>query len=433
MAGLICGLKAHSLAATLNIKIGDELVSVDGEPVEDIIQLSYLTATEDFVLNLQRQGKAVNVKVHKHPDEDLGLEFESAVFDRVRLCHNHCIFCFVDQMIPGMRKGLYVRDDDYRLSFLYGNFVTLTNMTEGDFQRIIQTHMTPLYVSIHATNPEVRCAMMRNPKAGDILEKLQRLIDAGIEVHTQIVCCPDHNDGKVLAQTYHDLVQLAPGVASMAIVPVGLTKHREKLYALRTFTKDEAKKMCSTVSRWQKECVKKLGKSFVYLADEFYLLAGTKIPPVESYDNFPQLENGIGLTRAFLADWEAHCDDVVVDKHEDAVIPVGEAAAKVLQPYLEKYNKKHGTKHKIVAVPNKFFGGAVNVTGLLSGGDILRTVTPSGPAGQLPQSGSRVILPAVVLNKDNLFLDNMSFEEFKKQYAGLVETAATANDLLKKL
>lgn len=427
MAGLICGLKPHGLAATLNIKIGDELLGVDGQPVQDIIELSYLTATEDCVLNLQRQGKKVDVKVHKHPDEDLGLEFESAVFDKVRLCHNHCIFCFVDQMIPGMRKGLYVRDDDYRLSFLYGNFVTLTNVTEADFQRIIATHMTPLYVSIHATDAKVRCDMMRNPKAGDILEKLQRLIEAGIEVHTQIVCCPEHNDGKVLAKTYHDLVKLAPGVASMAIVPVGLTKHREELYALRTFTKDEAKKMCSTVSRWQKECQKNFGKSFVYLADEFYLLAEMKIPPVESYDAFPQLENGIGLTRVFLADWEEHCNDGRVDKHEDAVIPVGEAAAKVLQPYLDKFNKKHGTKHQIVAVKNNFFGGAVNVTGLLSGGDILR-----GICGINPQIG-RIILPAVVLNKDNLFLDDMSLAEFKAQCGGVVEIAATANELLKKL
>ncbi|MBQ5624781.1 MAG: DUF512 domain-containing protein, partial [Phascolarctobacterium sp.] len=331
MLGNISGVRKHSLAENAGIKPGEKLLSVCGAQVKDIIELSFYASDYEVELEIENAaGEKRLVTIAKHPDEDLGIEFESAVFDKVSTCYNNCIFCFVDQMIPGMRPGLYVRDDDYRLSFLYGNFITLTNMKEEDFQRIINTHMSPLYVSVHATTPEVRCKMMNNRFAGELMDKLQRLLDAGIQVHTQIVCCPTYNDGEVLAKSFEDLYALHPGVLTMAIVPVGLTKNREHLHPLRTFTKEEAATIVDMVTPWQERCRKETGKSFVYLGDEFYLLAEKELPPESWYDGFPQLENGIGLTSSFLLEWEATLKVLSqAQAARPAVIPVGESAYKV--------------------------------------------------------------------------------------------------------
>lgn len=251
-------------------------------------------------------------------------------------------------MIPGMRPGLYVRDDDYRLSFLYGNFITLTNMKDEDFDRIIRTHMTPLYVSVHATDPDVRCAMMKNRFAGELMEELQRLFDAGIQVHTQIVCCPGYNDGDVLAKSFADLYALHPNVLTMAVVPVGLTKNRGHLPQLRTFTKDEAAAIVASVTKWQEQCRRETGKSFIYLGDEFYLLAGQEVPDASWYDGFPQLENGIGLTRNFIDDWQAEMKVLHgAEPSADAVIPVGESAYTVLAPLMEQLNARLGSNHRL--------------------------------------------------------------------------------------
>lgn len=421
MVGLISGVRKGSLADAAGIKAGEKLCSIDGVQVKDIIELSFYTSDYEVELELESaDGEHRQVHIDKYPDEDLGLEFDSAVFDRVATCYNKCVFCFVDQMIPGMRPGLYVRDDDYRLSFLYGNFVTLTNMKDADFDRIIQTHLSPLYVSVHATDPEVRCTMMKNRFAGQLMDKMQRLLAAGIEIHTQIVCCPGYNDGDILAKSFYDLYALHPGVLTMAVVPVGITKHREHLPQLATFTREQAAALVDQVTEWQKRCRQETGKTFIYLGDEFYLLAGRELPPAEWYDGFPQLENGIGLTRNFIEEWQ----DNLAQMHgfhaaPPAMIPVGESAERVLQPLLDKLNKKYHAQHKFIAVPNDFFGGKVNVTGLLTGGDILKNIQTE-----------RIILPAVVLNNDQLFLDDMSLAQFKEQYPGKVEIAKDAKDLL---
>lgn len=422
MIGLISGVRKHSLAEEAGIKAGEKLCEIDGVQVKDIIELSFYTTDDQVDLLIEAEdGARRHVVIEKYPDEDLGLEFESAVFDKVKTCYNKCIFCFVDQMIPGMRPGLYVRDDDYRLSFLYGNFITLTNMKDEDFERIISTHMTPLYVSVHATDPQVRCQMMNNRFAGELMTKLERLLEAGIKVHTQIVCCPGYNDGEVLVKTFTDLYARHPGVLTMAVVPVGLTKNRDHLHELRTFTKEEAAAVVEQVTAWQERCRQETGKSFVYLGDEFYLLADKELPPGEWYDGFPQLENGIGLTRSFLDEWA----DVISKLHNpkgrpDAIIPIGEGAYKVLKPLMDELNRTLETEHQFVPVANKFFGGRVNVTGLLTGGDIL----------SYAEEGKRIILPAVVLNKDSLFLDDMSLEEFKKSCPAKVEIAENARELL---
>lgn len=425
MLGCISNVRRHSLAEKAGIQPGEKLCSVNGCNVQDIIELSFLTSDEVVELEIESAAGAKRlVHIEKYPDEDLGLEFESAVFDKVRTCYNNCIFCFVDQMIPGMRPGLYVRDDDYRLSFLYGNFITLTNMRDEDFDRIIRTHLSPLYISVHATDPDVRCKMMNNRFAGQLMEKINRLLEAGIQIHTQIVCCPGYNDGEVLKRTFADLYALHPGVLTMAVVPVGLTKHRAHLHPMRTFTPQEAAEIVDAVSGWQKQCREETGKSFVYLGDEFYLLAGKELPSSEYYDGFPQLENGIGLTRNFLNEWEAALKTLqYADGAEQAVIPVGESAFRVLQPMMEAFNRQYGTKHSFVSVKNLFFGGHVNVTGLLTGGDILAAVKDS----------ERLILPGVVLNNDNLFLDDMSLDDFKRSFQGKVEIAKDAGELLRLL
>ncbi len=423
MSALISGIKQHSLAEQAGIRPGEVLTGVNGLAVGDIIDLSFLLCECSVELQLLRQGQPRTVRIDKHPDEDLGLEFQSAVFDGVRTCFNRCIFCFVDQMIPGMRGTLYVKDDDYRLSFLYGNFITLTNMGEEDFRRIIRMHLSPIYVSVHATEDRVRCNMMGNNNAEDILKKLRMLIDNGIEVHTQIVCCPGYNDGTVLEKTYQDLLHLGNGIASVAVVPVGLTKNREKLTKLRIFTRDEAENLCRQVDEWQKDCRKKIGRSFIHLGDEFYLMAGLPVPPGESYDGYPQLENGIGLTRVFLDEWEEHFGKPILDTHADAVVLVGESAAKVLQPLIEGFNKKYHTAHRVVGVKNRFFGGAVNVTGLLTGGDMLAEA----------EGVQRIIIPAVTLNKDNLFLDDMSFDDFCRKAKAEVDVVRDARDLISRL
>ncbi|MBQ6912895.1 MAG: DUF512 domain-containing protein, partial [Acidaminococcaceae bacterium] len=404
--GKISSVRRHSVADNAGIRAGESLCAVNGMPMRDILDVSFAAADFEPLLSVRgTDGSIREVRVFKEIDEELGLSFESAVFDKVRLCHNKCVFCFVDRMIPGLRKGLYVRDDDYRLSFLYGNFVTLTNLTEEDFERIIRNHMSPLYVSVHATDPQVRQSMMKNRHSGEIMEKLHRLFAAGIHIHAQIVCCPGWNDGAVLEKSYRDLVALSDYVEDMAIVPVGITKHKDGLPDLRLFDRESASAVVETATRWQEDCRRRLGRSFVYLGDEFYILADRKMPPVDWYDGFPQLENGIGLTQNFLSEWEKAVQrhrDGLHPAHKNYVIPVGVSAAALLQPVMQEFNVRYQTNNRIVPVVNDFFGHTVNVTGLLTGKDIL---------AQLPEEAP-VILPAVVLNQDSLFLDDMPLDEF---------------------
>ena len=421
--GKISSVRKHSAAEAAGITAGEALCAINGVPMRDILDVSFAAADFEPVLSVRgTDGSIREVTVPKEIDEELGLSFESAVFDKVRLCHNKCVFCFVDRMIPGLRKGLYVRDDDYRLSFLYGNFITLTNLTEDDLDRIIRNHMSPLYVSIHATDPQVRRAMMKNRHSGEIMEKLQHLFAAGIHIHAQIVCCPGWNDGTVLEKSYRDLEAMADYVEDMAIVPVGITKNKTGLPDLRLFDREDAAVVVETVTCWQAECRRKLGRSFVYLGDEFYVLADHEMPPVEWYDGFPQLENGIGLTRNFLSEWESafhHHRDDLHPAHKNYAIPLGVSAAKLLQPVIQEFNERFHTNNRIVPVVNDFFGHTVNVTGLLTGTDILAQVPGDNP----------IILPSVMLNQDNLFLDDMPLDEFIWRRKKEVRIARGAADL----
>ena len=429
MSSLIAAVKPDSLGAIAGIKNGEKLCAVNGIVPKDIIELSFMLAENEVELSIEDiQGNTRKVNINKKLDEDLGFEFESAVFDEIWCCHNKCTFCFVDQMLPDLRQSLYVRDDDYRLSFLYGNFITLTNMDDCDYERIIRTHMSPLYVSVHATDSLVRKGMMNNKFAGDILKNIQRLTDAGIEIHTQVVLCPGFNDGAVLEKTFRDLLAFYPMVKTLAVVPVGLSKNRNHLTPLRLFTSQEAANIIASVEKWQKECRAQFNKSFIYLGDEFYVNARVELPLAEYYDGFPQIENGIGLSRNFIEEWKQIKSKVQEEcRGKKAVIPVGESAALILEPLLAEFNDKYGTKHSLLPVVNVFFGDSINVTGLLTGGDIIATLKTKGLLHE------HIILPEKVLNSDKLFLDEMSLEEFKKQCYGQVSVAKTAMDLNKLL
>jgi len=427
--GIISRVYPGSIASELGLVPGDRLLKVNGQPVQDIIDLSFALADETVELVIERSsGRIETFEIEKDYDENLGIEFESAVFDNVRRCANNCIFCFVDQMPPGMRESLYVKDDDYRLSFLYGNFITLTNFGPADLKRVRHLHLSPLYVSVHTTDSQLRAKMLGNPRAGKILEQLRELIAADIELHTQVVLCPNINDGEFLNKTIADLYALGPQVLSVAVVPVGLTRFREGRFPLTGFSPAGAAEVIGLVDKWQKRCRAERGTSFVYLADEFYLAAGVEIPAYEFYDDFPQLENGVGLVRSFLAEWESRpvsSAGYAEPKYIDVVC--GVSAAKILHPLFDKLSIPN-LHIRLVPVENKFFGSTVTVTGLLTGQDILATLR------SLPGPRTGIIIPGVALRKgETVFLDDIHPEDIEQDLETPVRTAYFAHDLLELL
>ncbi|MBP2634247.1 MAG: putative radical enzyme [Firmicutes bacterium] len=423
--GIISNIKPDSIGAELGLVPGDRLLAVNGEPVQDIIDLSFALAEEEIELLVERvSGEQEVIAFEKDYDEELGLEFESAVFDKVRHCANKCIFCFVDQMPSGLRESLYVKDDDYRLSFLYGNFITLTNLNTHDLSRIARLHLSPLYISVHTTNSELRKQMLNNKQAGIIMDQLKQLTDYGIELHTQIVLCPGFNDGKELEKTIQDLYSLRPSVLSLAIVPVGLTRFRDNCEPLDKFSASAAGEVIELVHKWQEKSRRDSGESFVYLADEFYLSASKEIPSYEFYDGFPQLENGIGLIRSFLADWE-QAEVPISGYSETHYIDVvcGVSAEKILAPLLADFHVPN-LVIRVIAAPNNFFGKNITVTGLLTGGDIISVLQ------KLPGKRSGIIIPGVALRKgEQVFLDDMTPGEIAAKLEVPVRTAYFAQDL----
>ena len=424
--GLISAVVPGSIADKLSIVAGDILLAVDDSPVQDIIDLSFALAEENITLTIQKNtGKRRIYKIKKKYNDDIGLEFESAVFDGVRQCANKCVFCFVEQMPQGMRSSLYVRDDDYRLSFLYGNFITLTNLTNKDKQRIRRLHLSPLYISVHTTNDELRAGMMNNKKAGCILAELKELADDGIEFHLQIVLCPGINDNLELEKTFRDLYALRPAALSVAVVPVGLTKYREQCFTLQAMTTTQANVVIEKVTEWQKMCRKETGAGFIYLADEFYIKAQKSLPGYSEYDDFPQLENGIGMVRNFLTEWEQAQPTSARGYAEPLSIKIicGTMAGEILRPLLDKLDIPN-LKINLVVVVNKFFGEQITVTGLLTGVDILAALK----ADDTGCDG--IIIPGIALRKgENVFLDGMSPEHIVQEIGSTFKIANSATDL----
>lgn len=410
----ISSVKPRSIAADIGIKSGDILLKINGEECADLIALSYALSEELITLEMITvSGEQKIIKLEKNYDEDLGLEFETAVFDGVIPCNNNCQFCFVNQMPKGMRDTLYIKDDDFRLSFLYGNFITLTNLSAAEEARIYSEHLSPLYISIHATDELVRTKLINNNKAGKIISLLRKFAEHNIKVHTQVVLCPGINDGEILAKTFADLLDMADNIESLAVVPVGLTKFREGLADLRTFSTAESLEIIQQVEQWQALARAKINKSFIYLGDEFYINAKHEVPVREFYDGFPQLENGIGLVRIFLEEWASYTLTAEQDKflrsagQKKYLIVTGKSAQQIIEPLITRFNQEYNTKHKVLVVENNFFGPLITVTGLLVAEDILQAVK------SYPQEYDSLILPAVTLRKgENIFLDNMTLNEF---------------------
>ncbi len=423
----ITKVKLHSPADLAGVQSGERLLAVNGNAFFDIIDLSFLFAEELLELSLaDGEGKERTVIIHKEIDQELGLEFDTAVFDGVKECSNACVFCFVDQMAPQMRSSLYVKDDDYRLSFLYGNFITFTNFTPADEQRILKLHLSPLYVSVHATDEIIRQRLIRNKRAGEILSCIKRLAAGGIEFHTQVVLCPGINDGAVLQKTFHDLFAFNSSILSMAVVPVGLTKY-SRADGLRAFTEEEAKILVDTVTAWQKACRAEIGRAFIYPSDEFYVQAKKPVPRAKDYDGFPQYENGVGIIRKFLDEWQEEKIPLPV-KQPDTFVVCGLSAQQVLAPLLEEINRQTGSKHCLLPVENVFFGHTVTVTGLLTGQDIMRKIM------SLPQMPVRVIIPGLALRaQEEDFLDGMHIKDLEKNIPCTVKVAQGAAGLKRLL
>lgn len=447
---------AGSVAERHGLRPGDMLLAMNGEPVQDEIDYQALGAQEALTLTLRRaDGREETLTVRKGDWEPLGLGFGQSMTLSPRTCHNRCMFCFIDQMPPALRQSLYVKDDDWRFSLMMGNFVTLTNVSESEFERIIRRRASPLYVSVHTTDPDLRRRMMNNRFAGDILQRLTRLMDAGIHFHCQIVCCPGLNDGQALLRTLADLRALAPAALSVAIVPVGLTRFRDGLPALRLFTQEEAKALLAMLAPFQAECRLSLGTTFAFPSDEFYCVSGEPIPPYEWYEGFPQIENGVGLL-AQLEDGlrQAERDEIdgagetgtgesgAADSAGEYAAPpdAAEGTPRVLvavtgasaAPHLRRLTQRYappGTQVRVAVIRNRFFGESITVTGLLTGGDTLAQLAPETLAG----ADAVLLSRAMLRHEGDLFLDDMTLVEFTSRLPVPVRLVDGGYDLYQAL
>lgn len=414
---VIASVHAGGIAEEMELEPGDRVLAVNEQELTDIIDFQYLTAEEEFVLVVEKvNGELWEIDIYKEPGEFLGLEVEGVSDEGLKLCKNNCVFCFVTQMPKGMRKTLYCKDDDYRLSFTQGSFVTMSNLSEEEFQRIINLHLSPLYISVHAWNPEARVNLMKTPRAAELPKQITRLVEAGITLHTQIVLVPGYNDGEILAETVRELSKFYPAVESIAVVPVGLTKHRKNLTPLRVFTRSEARTIITQGLQWQEELRQRYDKSLVYFSDEFYALAEWDYPAAEIYDDFAQLENGVGMASKFSAELEKLWPQLpreIEARHFHLV--TGMSAAPFFQKWAEQLAQRvKGLSLSVHAVPNEFFGPTVTVAGLLTARDIAKQL------GDV--DGGRVLLPSVMLKaNEERFLDEYDVEWLEEQINGQIQ------------
>jgi putative radical SAM enzyme (TIGR03279 family) len=410
LASTVAGVIPGSPADECGIKSGDRLLSVNGILPRDTIEYSFLACGDDVRLRVRSGWRDRTLLVHKGCDANLGLVFESDCFNGVKRCRNHCLFCFVDQLPPGLRPSLYEKDDDYRLSFLHGNFLTMTNLDEREFRRIENLHLSPLYISVHATDPGVRGFLLGRRGPVPVLEQVERLADGGITMHVQVVLCPGINDGDVLRRTVDDLAVFWPQVASVGIVPVGLTRFRNARPRVRSFTRAECTGSIRKVVALQEGLLRKLGVSFVYLADEFFIRARLPFPKAGFYDRFPQLENGIGNGRIFQDEFRRLGSMLPerLRRPRRLFVATGRAGAAVLEPAIRRLRRIRNLEVSLIPVSSAFFGPRISVTGLLAGRDLVW--------GLRGLRGEEVLLPNVVLKHDtSLLLDGMSVEQVASQ------------------
>lgn len=405
---IITGIVPGSIADELGVGAGDRLLSINGQEIEDIFDYQFYSEDEELLLLIEKpDGEQWELEIEKDADEQIGLEFDSGLMDEYRSCRNKCIFCFIDQMPEGMRDTLYFKDDDSRLSFLQGNYVTLTNMSDHDIERIIRYRLEPINISFQATNPELRCRMLNNRFAGDALRKVDRLFEGGIEMNGQIVLCKGINDGAELERSIRDLTRYLPLLKSVSVVPVGLTRFREGLCPLEPFTKEDARQVIEMIHRWQKEIFDRYGLHFIHAGDEWYLLAGEEIPEEERYDGYLQLENGVGMLRLLFNEFE---DAFRQQKGDQRSAELSAATGKLAYPYIrrmaERIEERYpGVKIHVYCIRNDFFGERITVSGLITGGDIIAQLKGK-------RLGSRLLLPCNMLKADeDVFLDDLTVKE----------------------
>ena len=400
-----------SIAEELEIEAGDVLVSINEQPIKDVFDYRYLSEDEEIVLLIRKpDGEEWELEIEKDAYEDLGLVFEDGLMDEYRSCRNKCIFCFIDQMPPGMRDTLYFKDDDARLSFLQGNYITLTNLSGEDMERILFYKLSPINISVHTTNPELRCKMLNNRFAGEALEKLKRFYDAGLEMNGQIVLCKGYNDGEELERTIHDLTAYLPLMQSVSVVPMGMTKFREGLAQVEPFTKEDAVEVIGIIKKWQDIIQKHYGTRMIHASDEWYLLAGLPLPAEEDYEGYPQLENGVGMLRLLDTEVEEYLAECKADDRvRKLTIVTGKLAAPSLKEQVAKIQKKYpNISAEVVAIRNDFFGEQITVAGLVTGQDIIAQLKDK-------DLGDVLLLPEVMLRSgEEVFLDDLTVSDVEK-------------------
>ena len=409
---IITAVSPGSIGEELEIQPGDQLISISGQEVEDVLDYEFLCREEYLELLVESAaGEQILFEIEKEEDEDLGLSFEEGLMDAYRSCRNKCIFCFIDQMPPGMRETLYFKDDDARLSFLQGNYVTLTNMSDHEFDRLVKYHLSPINISVHTMNPSLRCQMLHNRFAGEALKRLDILYDNGITMNGQIVLCPGYNDGEELDYTIRQLSRFLPHMESVSVVPVGLTKYREGLAPLRLLTGEEAAATIDLIEAWQQKLYPKHGLHFVHASDEFYLLAGRELPEEERYDGYLQLENGVGMLRLFMDQFREELKAQQADGkiRRRVSIASGTLPSPIIGRLLEELKAKFpGVEPLHYPIVNHFFGESITVSGLVTGGDLIRQLKGK-------DLGEALYIPLTMLRAgEDVFLDDIHVREVEE-------------------
>ncbi|MBN1777218.1 MAG: DUF512 domain-containing protein [Clostridiales bacterium] len=413
MRHVITDIQEGSVAQLNGLLVQDVLLKIDGEDVLDTIDYQSLTAKARLELTIERDGTVKTIGIRKEDWQPLGLRFGESMALRPKTCRNNCVFCFIDQMPPNMRPSLYLKDDDWRFSLMMGNYITLTNIDETEFERIVKRQASPLYISVHTTDPALRRRMMNNKNAGELLPRLRRLKDAGIRFHCQIVCCPGVNDGDALMRTLEDLLSLTPAALSVAVVPVGLTKFRQGLPKLMPYDARTAQSLLRQIEPFQMHCLDTIGTSFAFASDELYCLTGEELPPAAWYEGYPQIENGVGLLRQFEEQMRQASEDDTEISHTEArtyVVVSGVLAAPYMRQYCDACAPDNAAV-RVETIVNRFFGETVTVTGLLTGGDVLAQLSPA-----LLNGADALLISRNMLNHDReLFLDDMTLQEFESR------------------
>ena len=424
MSVTIFEVEKGSYAEAAGIKTGQKLLSINGNDIEDVLDYRFWQQNSRLVLKISDGEKTRTVRINKDEFDEIGLNFETYLMDKQHSCKNKCIFCFVDQLPKGMRSSLYFKDDDTRLSFLFGNYVTLTNISEHEISRIIKMHISPINVSVHTTNPDLRVKMMANPHAGEALSILKRFADANISINCQLVLCPEINDGKELERSLNDLSALMPAISSIALVPVGLTRHRDGLTPLSPYTKEGAEAVIDTADRFGEKFLKEHGTRLVYCADEFYLKAGRPLPQYEYYEDFCQLENGVGLIKSLEDEIDFCLEDAKDGGKETRVsIATGVDAAPFIKEQTERIcSVFKSLKTQVFAIENDFFGHNITVAGLVTATDIINQLKDK-------DLGEALILPDVMLRHEgDRFLDDLTPEDIEKALSVKVIISPTDGD-----